>query len=172
MRQRETEEHKKAVQKKCAREWRIINKMKIAIDDRNRQLKKLCGITLSFFNKVLGWQHYKCAICGTTDPGLIKNGKLGWHADHNHKTGKFRGILCQNCNKGLGHFQDSPILLMAAILYLIQEERHGKVANVELVEVENGLAAVVRSLARSLCARVDADGGRAQRCVSLRDTGR
>src|SRR5271157_999939 len=111
MRRKETEEHKKAVQKKCAREWRIVNKAKIAVSDRNRQLGKLCNITLEFFNKVFGWQYHKCAICGTTDPGLIKGGKPGWHADHNHETGKFRGILCQNCNKGLGHFQDNPLLL-------------------------------------------------------------
>jgi len=38
--------------------------------------------------------------------------------DHNHKTEKFRGWLCQTCNMGLGHFEDDPILLLKAIQYL------------------------------------------------------
>jgi hypothetical protein len=40
--------------------------------------------------------------------------------DHNHKTGKFRGWLCNNCNTGLGMFKDSPEILQRALLYLRQ----------------------------------------------------
>lgn len=56
-----------------------------------------------------------CSICGTT----------GWtgrharpHVDHDHVTGKVRGILCNECNIGLGKFKDDPALLRAAIRYL------------------------------------------------------
>ena len=38
--------------------------------------------------------------------------------DHNHKTGAQRGLLCTNCNLGLGNFKDNPELLLRAIEYL------------------------------------------------------
>lgn len=58
----------------------------------------------------------KCAICSIERSG--KNHAL----DHDHKTGKLRGILCNNCNTGLGMFGDDPVRLRAAAEYL---ERHG-----------------------------------------------
>lgn len=52
----------------------------------------------------------KCNICG-------KVAKLA--VDHDHKTNKFRGLLCDNCNMGLGHFKDDPMLLEFAQIYLM-----------------------------------------------------
>jgi len=52
-----------------------------------------------------------CAICHSAPRARL-------HIDHNHKTGKYRGLLCDNCNLGLGHFKDSPALLAKAIEYL------------------------------------------------------
>jgi hypothetical protein len=51
-----------------------------------------------------------CAICGTKTIDL--------HVDHDHATGKVRGILCRECNIGLGKFGDSPELMLEAIAYL------------------------------------------------------
>jgi hypothetical protein len=56
----------------------------------------------------------KCRICRAERPG----GKGQWHLDHNHKTKKFRGILCARCNVVLGFVQDNPKLLMKLIRYL------------------------------------------------------
>jgi hypothetical protein len=40
------------------------------------------------------------------------------HVDHCHISGKVRGVLCQNCNLGLGHFHDTPEKLERAAAYL------------------------------------------------------
>jgi len=50
-----------------------------------------------------------CAIC-KKETNLV--------VDHDHKTGKVRDMLCNHCNRGLGHFMDDPILLKAAAEYL------------------------------------------------------
>lgn len=56
-----------------------------------------------------------CAICGTVEwNGRHKRP----HVDHDHKTGRVRGILCSECNTGLGKFKDDPTILEAALAYL------------------------------------------------------
>lgn len=56
-----------------------------------------------------------CAICGRENGGG-RHGQL--HIDHCHETGAVRGILCSECNTGLGKFRDDPKLLEAAMRYL------------------------------------------------------
>lgn len=56
-----------------------------------------------------------CAICHTTD-WRGRHGKP--NVDHCHATGRVRGILCSECNYGLGKFRDDPALLQSAIDYL------------------------------------------------------
>lgn len=50
-----------------------------------------------------------CVICGSKEKLVV---------DHDHKTGKIRGLLCNHCNRGLGHFKDDPMLLEFAAQYL------------------------------------------------------
>ncbi|TMK53577.1 MAG: hypothetical protein E6G59_05335 [Actinobacteria bacterium] len=40
------------------------------------------------------------------------------HYHHDHETGSVRGVVCLNCNGGMGHFRDDPVLLAAAAAYL------------------------------------------------------
>lgn len=51
----------------------------------------------------------ECVICGSKEKLVI---------DHDHKTNKIRGMLCNHCNRGLGHFRDDPMLLEFAAQYL------------------------------------------------------
>jgi hypothetical protein len=64
----------------------------------------------------------RCALCKTDKPHA-----KGWHLDHNHITGRIRGVLCGNCNRGLGLLQDDPELLLKAREYLLAEfkEKYG-----------------------------------------------
>jgi hypothetical protein len=56
----------------------------------------------------------ECGICGLAEVG---GGPL-LCVDHNHETGQIRGLLCSNCNVGLGMFADSPARLDQAAAYL------------------------------------------------------
>lgn len=58
-----------------------------------------------------------CAICGNPFSGTA-SGRGARRLDHDHGTGTFRGLLCDEHNLGLGHFGDSPELLRAAANYL------------------------------------------------------
>jgi len=68
---------------------------------RNQNLIQKYGITLDEWNVLLDSQNGTCAICKSKDPKDIR----GWHTDHCHSTGVVRGILCRDCNIGLGHYQ-------------------------------------------------------------------
>ena len=84
--------------------------------DKNNKLKYAYGIDLVIYNEILKNQNNKCAICGTESTGKRKN----FSVDHCHKTGKVRGLLCSNCNAGIGNLRDDITLLEKAIWYLKQ----------------------------------------------------
>ena len=76
------------------------------------------GITGEQFNEMLEGQNGVCAICERPET-TTRMGKLRpLCIDHNHKTGKIRGLLCSNCNQALGKFKDNPETLMRAAKYL------------------------------------------------------
>ena len=81
---------------------------------RHKIRKHMYGISKEDFYLLLEKQNYSCAICNTTTPG----GRGDWHVDHNHDTGKIRGLLCHCCNTGLGLFKDNVDLLDKAKEYL------------------------------------------------------
>ena len=64
----------------------------------------------------------RCQICGTKKPG----GKGQWHLDHNHKTGRFRGILCACCNGALGFSKERILVLYKLIRYLRLDKKTSK----------------------------------------------
>ncbi len=81
---------------------------------RDKALKRAYGITREEFSIILETQNTSCASCGIKEPG----GRGNWHVDHNHNTGKIRGLLCHRCNTGLGLFLESETILKEAIKYL------------------------------------------------------
>jgi hypothetical protein len=54
-----------------------------------------------------------CTVCGSEEKLVV---------DHDHRTNKIRGLLCNHCNRGLGHFKDDPDLLEYARIYLLAAE--------------------------------------------------
>lgn len=68
------------------------------------------GLTPTEYDAMLDRQGGVCAICRRPMDRIC--------IDHDHRTGRVRGLLCHNCNVALGHFRDSPGLLYASIAYL------------------------------------------------------
>ena len=75
-------------------------------------------ITINDYLDIAERQGFVCAICGRENfaMGDTHSGLLV--VDHDHTTGKVRGLLCHNCNRALGLLQDSTDTLKAAISYL------------------------------------------------------
>lgn len=80
---------------------------------RKHLLKKKYGITEKEYQQMLLQQGMTCAACSTAP---TKNKSLC--VDHNHKTGKVRGLLCSFCNLVVGWVKDDPTILRHIITYL------------------------------------------------------
>ena len=97
--------------RQATKAWRDNNQEKVL----NKRYKERYGITYSEYKARLVSQNFKCLICGV-DQKETKQKKLV--VDHNHSTIEIRGLLCHNCNCGLGHFVDNVEVLQKAITYL------------------------------------------------------
>jgi len=83
------------------------------------RMKVRYGITLEKYKQMYEDQSGLCFICHQPESVLNRNGTTKRLAlDHCHETGRVRKLLCDNCNKGLGVFQDNPDRLRAAAKYL------------------------------------------------------
>ena len=80
--------------------------------DRNDYLVRRYGITSADYEKILKSQGGRCAICGR----LPRTRRL--NVDHDHKTGKVRGLLCYTCNKKVIGDRRDPAIFDAAAAYL------------------------------------------------------
>lgn len=86
----------------------------------NTRLKRLFGMTLDEYNILSESQNHCCAICKNPET-MMDNKQLAPRklaVDHCHETNKIRGLLCFNCNIGIGKFKDSIKILETAIEYI------------------------------------------------------
>jgi hypothetical protein len=88
--------------------------------ERLKSILRLHKISYEKYIELLQSQNEKCAICFKKETKTIKGNRVPrpLHLDHDHKTGKTREFLCQNCNLGLGHFCDDPYSLENAAKYI------------------------------------------------------
>ena len=86
---------------------------------KDYDLKRQYGIDLKEYERLFSLQNGKCAICEKHISEINKKHKKHLCVDHNHQTGKVRGLVCDKCNRGLGLFCDSEIILHKAIKYLL-----------------------------------------------------
>lgn len=102
---------RRTYQREYMREWNKINPEY----RRDRRIFRKYGITAE---KYLELSNKGCAICGT----LVSGGVGRFHVDHNHDTGQVRGLLCCSCNLGIGSLNDSVIMLLRAVDYLLEHD--------------------------------------------------
>lgn len=88
------------------------------VSARRSALKKQYGLTYERFLEMFEEQDGKCAICCHPVHPHHENRYVTGCVDHCHTTGKVRGILCWDCNIGLGKFHDNVDKLRTAIKYL------------------------------------------------------
>lgn len=105
--QRENRERHRAWQ----RAYRAANRERIQRRNRDRHLSKKYGIVSDEFDLLVQAQLNLCAIC------LRYFGKQ-LHVDHDHSSGRIRGLLCGKCNKAIGLLDDQPRSAQAAAKYL------------------------------------------------------
>lgn len=111
--------------RRLARAGRCRNCGKPRGESRNRSYCNICytqvleqcrlrltGCSPAEYKKLFARQRGRCAICRE------KDNKRALCADHSHRTGVIRGLLCSACNCGIGYMRDSPILLRRAAKYL------------------------------------------------------
>lgn len=79
---------------------------------------KMLGMTPESYRSMFEQQHGLCEICRKPETQIHKGKLSNLSIDHDHSTGKVRGLLCSRCNQGLGHFKDDTAALQSAIEYL------------------------------------------------------
>jgi hypothetical protein len=98
----------------------MMSKYKTAQERAGRRsiLKNRYNLTQEEYDLLLKNQNNTCAICDTKENVSKKGSIFSLGVDHNHVSGKNRGLLCHRCNSGIGHLKDSILLLKKAIKYL------------------------------------------------------
>ena len=97
-----------------------------SVNSRNRRIERgpeeelkrrvaRYGITVEYYNELLLSQMGRCAICGEFQYKEL-------HIDHDELTGKVRGLLCGNCNRGIGCLKHDTERLMSAATYLLKNQ--------------------------------------------------
>jgi Recombination endonuclease VII len=103
------------------------------VDDRSRPYRaaymleytlRQHGLTRADYERMIAAQDGRCAICRSSTP----LGRGRWHIDHDHVTGQVRGLLCNNCNRGIGYFGDDPEVIAAAARYVAEARQQMRTA--------------------------------------------
>jgi hypothetical protein len=103
------------------RNYYVENRDKILLKDkiyhekrrditRERYLQKSYNLSTEEYNRMSELQNGKCAICQNKNIEVV---------DHNHETGKVRGLLCHACNRAIGMLREDPEILESAKKYLV-----------------------------------------------------
>jgi hypothetical protein len=88
------------------------------MDWKDHDLRKNFDITLADYTQMAVTQGGKCAICNCEETAVRGGKAKALAVDHDHATGKIRGLLCSACNTAMGKLKDNRDILLAMIRYL------------------------------------------------------
>lgn len=116
----------KVCAKKQIQDWRKTERAKQYLKDywrkNQRQITILqAGLTVKKYNELFVKQNGRCGICNRHQTEFVKN----FDIDHNHKTGKIRGLLCHTCNKNLGLYENKQREFKRKFVKLFKEYLNG-----------------------------------------------
>jgi Recombination endonuclease VII/HNH endonuclease len=141
-------EDKRERDKKYYRQHRIEH----GLSYKESDLKRYYGIGLLEYGKLLISQNGKCAICGNENGGHRNGDPKALAVDHDHTTGKVRGLLCEACNQGIGKLKEDVTILQRAIEYLNNHSSGSPVEDLGNPSPQTGLADVCTDYGDNPCA--------------------
>lgn len=101
---------------KRSRDWQENNKERAAKKIKEWYIKNKYNLSLEEVQGLFDRQSGLCNIC--YEPFIKSSGKVSYHIDHCHTTGKVRGLLCGKCNMALGLLREDIQIFKSAISYL------------------------------------------------------
>ena len=106
--------------KACDRKAKRERDKRTPEERANTHLLNTYGITLEQKRQMIIDQKCKCKICPKP---ISPDEHSKSHVDHCHETGHIRGVLCHNCNRGIGYLKHDPAILVSATQYLVQSKQ-------------------------------------------------
>lgn len=92
---------------------------------RHLQLLRRFGLSIDDYNAMHVAQAGVCAVCQQMETALDSRTQrpIALAVDHDHETGKVRGLLCSRCNRAIGYMQDNPKIMLAAAGYILRHRQ-------------------------------------------------
>lgn len=113
---------------------------------RAGRLTRRYGVSIKEYSEILASQNNVCAICSSLEP---KGRYSSFNIDHDHKTGKVRGLLCSNCNMGIGSFREDVEVIKKVISYLSNGSLASKTIDTHTEEIKQMERAIDEGFAES-----------------------
>jgi hypothetical protein len=102
------------------RQWRARNRE--LVWEKNQWTSNGLRLTFADYERMVAEQGGVCALCKQPET-VVQRGKVArLSVDHDHATGRVRGLLCRACNTTLARFKDDPELFRRALDYLTKED--------------------------------------------------
>ena len=102
--------------------------------EKERSWRKF-GLTPAEYQTLFERQSGVCAVCKQPETRIVRGTLCHLSVDHDHTTGAVRGLLCDQCNRGLGYFRDNTEALENAIVYLQSYQSSGARTDILTPEV-------------------------------------